>query len=589
MRRKPIAFMMASILSFSTLFSQAAIPAAAAGQAATELEAPATDQRASTTISADSEKTATETQPEDPMKPDNAGSQTENQTGADNTMEKTEPTIDQEPRFSARDFSKRSSQSKGPYLSTTYTHADAFDGMTIYNGIDVSYYQGKINWEKVRDAGTDFAFIRAGYRGYSTGTLVTDNSFAANVEGALKAGISVGLYFYTEAVNTKEAIEEANYCLDLAKDYKINFPIVFDFELTNTAGRLVKAKLSKSAATANCKAFCETIQAAGYTPMIYANRNDLMNKIDGASLSKSFPIWLAQYASKPTYTGSYQFWQYTSEGKVNGVSGPVDCNFWYSNKAIESEPFARTATACSLKTSNISKVADKTYSGKAFKPSPTVTLDGKKLTKGTDYSLSYKNNQEVGTATITVKAKGLYTGSKSVTFKILPKKMTAIKKKLYSSQIHFTWAQNTSADGYQIFRKNTFGEDTAYTKIKTYKKNTKLAYKDKNLLEDHEYYYRFRSFKTVNGKKYYSGYKEFTLSTTNQKGKTAYAAKAAKLYQTPDVTGFLMAKIPKKASFTYLGRTYLTEDTFFYHVTYYQNNVGYTGYLPSDTVINFLK
>lgn len=546
MKQKPIAFIMASIVSFSTLFSQAA----------------------SAAISTDTGKAVTQTQPEDPM------------AGAERDIAK-------EPRFPSRNSLKGSSQSKGPYLSTTYTHADAFDGMTIYNGIDVSYYQGDINWEKVRDAGTDFVFIRAGYRGYSSGTLVTDNNFAANVEGALNAGISVGLYFYTEAINTKEAIEEANYCLDLAKDYKINFPIAYDFELTNTAGRLVKAKLSKSAATANCKAFCETIQAAGYTPMVYANRNDLINKIDGASLSKSCPIWLAQYASKPTYTGTFQFWQYSSEGKVNGVPGLVDCNFWYSNKTIESEPFARAATACSLKTSVVSKVPDKTYSGKALKPSPTVTLDGEKLTKGTDYSLSYKNNQEVGTATITIKAKGLYTGSKSVTFKILPKKMTSIKKKQYNNQINFTWVQNASADGYQIFRKDTYGEDTSYTKIKTYKKNTKLAYNDKNLLEDHEYYYRFRSFKTVNGKKYYSGYKEFTLSTTNPKGKTAYATKAARLYQTPDVTGFLMAKIPKKADFSYLGRTYLTEDTFFYHVTFYQNNVGYTGYLPSDTVIKF--
>lgn len=586
MKQKPIAFIMASILSFSTLFSHAAITATAANTADstnTGLEPSApSGQTPSPAISAGDKKAATQAQPEDPMEPKDS-------TEPNSSMEDSWQYMAGEPRFPSRDSSKGSSQSKGPYLSTTYTHADAFDGMTIYNGIDVSYYQGTINWEKVRDAGTDFAFIRAGYRGYSTGTLVTDSNFAANVEGALKAGISVGLYFYTEAISTKEAIEEANYCLNLAKDYKINFPIAFDFELTNTAGRLVKAKLSKSAATANCKAFCETIQAAGYTPMVYANRNDLINKIDGASLSKSFPIWLAQYASKPTYTGNFQFWQYSSEGKVSGVSGLVDCNFWYSNKAIESEPFARAATACSLTASVVSKVPDKTYSGKAFKPSPTVTLSGEKLKKGTDYSLSYKNNQEVGTATITVKAKGLYTGKKSVTFKILPKKMASVKKKTANNQISFTWAQNTSADGYQIFRKDTYGEDTAYTKIKTYKKNTKLAYNDKNLLADHEYYYRLRAFKTVDGKKYYSGYKEFTLSTTNPEGKTAYATKAAKLYQTPDTTGFLMAKIPKKADFAYLGKTYLSKNTFFYHVTYYQNNVGYTGYLSSDTIIKFIK
>ena len=235
---------------------------------------------------------------------------------------------------------RKASKTEGIFDNKTYTHADVFDGMNIYNGIDVSYYNKTIDWEEVKESGVDFAIIRAGYRGYgAAGTLCTDVKFVENIEGALDAGIQVGVYYFTEAINKQEAIEEAEYCLDKIKDYDVTLPIVIDYEFPTDSsgpiGRMYKANLSKSAATNNCIAFCETIKDAGYEPMIYANKIDLATLINGTKLSQSYKIWLANYTTKTTYSNPYEYWQYTSSGSVDGITGKVDCNFWYTDTTID--------------------------------------------------------------------------------------------------------------------------------------------------------------------------------------------------------------------------------------------------------------
>ncbi len=235
---------------------------------------------------------------------------------------------------------RKASKTEGIFDNKTYTHADVFDGMNIYNGIDVSYYNKTIDWEEVKESGVDFAIIRAGYRGYgAAGTLCTDVKFVENIEGALDAGIQVGVYYFTEAINKQEAIEEAEYCLDKIKDYDVTLPIVIDYEFPTDSsgpiGRMYKANLSKSAATNNCIAFCETIKDAGYEPMIYANKSDLATLINGTKLSQSYKIWLANYTNKTTYSNPYEYWQYTSSGSVDGITGKVDCNFWYTDTTID--------------------------------------------------------------------------------------------------------------------------------------------------------------------------------------------------------------------------------------------------------------
>ena len=191
-------------------------------------------------------------------------------------------------------------------------------------GIDVSKWNGNIDWNSVKSSGAAYAIIRCGYRGSSTGALITDPKFAANISGANAAGLKVGVYFFTQAVNEKEAVEEASMVLDLVKKYKISYPIFLDVE--SSGGRA--DGIDRGTRTAVCKAFCATIQNSGYTAGVYANKTWLNSKIDAGALG-SYKIWLAQYAAAPSYSGRYNLWQYSSKGSVPGIKGNVDMNQSY--------------------------------------------------------------------------------------------------------------------------------------------------------------------------------------------------------------------------------------------------------------------
>ena len=191
-------------------------------------------------------------------------------------------------------------------------------------GIDVSKWNGTIDWTAVKNSGIDYAIIRCGYRGSSQGSLIEDPKFAANIKGATAAGLKVGVYFFTQAVDEREAVEEASMVLNQVKSYTISYPIFLDVEPSGGRGD----SISKETRTAVCKAFCQTIQNAGYTAGIYANKTWLESKLDAGSLS-AYKIWLAQYAATPTYTGRYDLWQYRSTGNVTGISGGVDMNISY--------------------------------------------------------------------------------------------------------------------------------------------------------------------------------------------------------------------------------------------------------------------
>ncbi len=216
------------------------------------------------------------------------------------------------------------------------THAKKFKGYSKIKGIDVSVFQNTINWKKVKKSGIDFAIIRVGYRGYRNGALLPDANYQVNIEGALKAGIDVGVYVYSQATTIAEAIEEANFALNCVKNYQINLPIVMDFEYASDAygntGRLYEADLTKEEATMICNAFCETVENAGYTGMVYANADLLTWDINADEIATNYPIWLAHYTDKTTYTGDYSYWQYTSRGTVSGINGYVDRNYSYLKK-----------------------------------------------------------------------------------------------------------------------------------------------------------------------------------------------------------------------------------------------------------------
>lgn len=228
-----------------------------------------------------------------------------------------------------------------------YSPRDPVGNEVIRCGIDVSSYQGNIDWAAVADAGIEFAFIRAGYRGWGTAKLVDDSYMAKNIEGALVNGIQVGIYVYSQATTAAEAEEEAQFILDRIDGYEITLPLVIDYEYAEQNGRYVgylyDAKLSKDDATAVCNAFCDKVTGAGYQAAVYANKNMLNNHLNAAQLTGT--IWLAHYATSTTYTGDYDFWQCTSSGSINGVpSENVDLDFWFDDSGAPPEmPFTDVA------------------------------------------------------------------------------------------------------------------------------------------------------------------------------------------------------------------------------------------------------
>lgn len=201
----------------------------------------------------------------------------------------------------------------------------------VQYGIDVSYYQKDIDWQAVADDGIDFAIIRVGYRGYGEGTLNEDERFWEYIEGAQAAGLDVGLYIFSQAVNAAEAREEAEFVLERIGDYDITYPIAFDWEPLNYSGSRSK-DFNYSVLTDCALAFCEVIEDAGYTPMVYLNPSFAYLRYDTARLMDAQKIiWLAHYTQKTNYLYDFQIWQYGSSGSVNGIEGRVDMDIAFVN------------------------------------------------------------------------------------------------------------------------------------------------------------------------------------------------------------------------------------------------------------------
>lgn len=208
---------------------------------------------------------------------------------------------------------------------TEMTDIKAFSGKSKF-GIDVSKWNGDIDWDKAKNAGVEFAIVRAGYRGSVTGSLVQDVYFDANMKGTAASGIPVGIYFFTQATNEVEAVEEASAVLSWVREYEITYPIFIDTEGAGGSGRA--DGLDVETRTLVCEAFCRTIENAGYDAGIYASRNWYNNNLHVEEL-EDYYIWLAEYRSVPLYQGYYRMWQYSSKGQIDGIEGNVDMNIMY--------------------------------------------------------------------------------------------------------------------------------------------------------------------------------------------------------------------------------------------------------------------
>lgn len=214
-------------------------------------------------------------------------------------------------------------------------------------GIDVSKWQGNIDWSKVAKDDVSYVFIRVGNRGLSKGTISLDPYFEKNIKGALENGIKVGIYFFSCAISEQEAIEEANFVLKHIKGYDITMPVVFDFEGFGDANNR-NYGMTKGRITDCCIAFQNIIKANGYGCLLYGSEYYLPKKFDFERLTD--PIWVAKYASKETpicdekykpsisgYDDRIAIWQYASCGRVDGISGNVDMNYMYIDVSTDGD------------------------------------------------------------------------------------------------------------------------------------------------------------------------------------------------------------------------------------------------------------
>ena len=190
------------------------------------------------------------------------------------------------------------------------------------SGIDVSYHQGDIDWEQVKASGIEFVMMRVGYRGYGeSGKLVEDTNFQANIRGASDAGLKIGVYFFSQALNLAEVEEEVDFLLERNEGWEIAMPVVYDWEYVSDEART--ANMDARTLTDCSRHFCELVEEAGYQPMIYFNRNQAAHLLHLEELT-DYPFWLAAYTDRMGFAYKVDMWQYTDNGRVPGIEGPVD-------------------------------------------------------------------------------------------------------------------------------------------------------------------------------------------------------------------------------------------------------------------------
>ena len=209
------------------------------------------------------------------------------------------------------------------------------DDYEVLRGIDVSEHQHEIDWEEVAASGVDFAFIRVGRRGYSAGAIVEDEFFKANMDGALASGIPVGVYFFSQAINVQEAIEEAEFVLELLEPYqgRITLPVVYDWEKIYEDTTARTAGLDSAILSDCAVAFCEMVKNAGYTPAVYFNRHTGYYGLDLPRMT-DYEFWFAlPGADWPSFYYAVDIWQYSFTESVPGISGEIDMNLMFRPKS----------------------------------------------------------------------------------------------------------------------------------------------------------------------------------------------------------------------------------------------------------------
>ena len=392
------------------------------------------------------------------------------------------------------------------YVSASYIKLQA-----IEKGIDVSKWNGDIDWNKVKSDGIDYVIIRGGF-----GNSSIDPKFKSHIEGASNAGLKVGVYWFSYATSVSKAKEEAAKCLSTIEPYKdkISYPVFYDFEYASVDyAKKNGINITKNLSTEMADAFLTDIKNAGYITGIYTNK-DFGDKYFESDLLYANNLWIAQYNQECTYNKPYMMWQYTETGTINDIgtsSNPAyfDMNYTYLKPTNGS--IAESKIDLSSASSN--NIDDVTYTGNPIEPNVVLTLDNKTLKLDEDYTITYSNNTSVGTGEIIINGINRYTGTKTISFKITPQTISnvSLNSKTINS-ITFSWDKIDNITGYEVYKYDEFSN--TYTLLDTISDNSINTYTDKNLTSASTYNYAIRAYKVIDKTTYYGNYSNiFTDST----------------------------------------------------------------------------
>ncbi len=417
---------------------------------------------------------------------------------------------------------------EGDYTDATYYHRSEFANYDLINGIDVSWWQGggkgstksNVNWEQAHDAGIDYVFVRVASRDTTDGSIYEDTSADAHIQGALENDINVGLYVFSQALTVKEAEEEADYVLELLDQYgwDVTMPIVMDRE-AGSYKRLTAGMLSKTKETNICNAFANVISDAGYTPMVYASASWFVNYIDQASLEENgCKIWLARYNNSTdkqvnstlTYEKlsaiNYEFWQYSSAGKVSGYSGKLDVDFWYKDTSAKTEDLTATANAAGSVTLEWSE-ADDAHMYRLYRFDPEqnkyVAIQSTADTSYTDTDLTPGETYQYKVRCYWTIGGTNYYGTYSDVLEAttLPAKVETITAdSCTATTITLSWDEIYGATGYRIYQYNP---DSAKFEKLTDVSADMTSFKVAGLASAKEQQFKVRAYKTLGGTNYW--------------------------------------------------------------------------------------
>jgi len=438
----------------------------------------------------------------------------------------------------------------------TYAHQNRFDDAIIVDGVDISYWQGDaIDWNQVKRHGMDYVFIRLGSSDFDDPTATfQDRHFEANYANASAAGLMTGIYYRSDATTVDQAVQEAQFVLNTLAGRDLDLPVVFDYEL---GGRIVDTTQMTSCALA----FLNHIQAnSSYTPMFYSYRSMMDPNFGGIGdmhlIDSKYPVWVAQYDTDiNSYNSSFIFWQYTDRGQVPGITGSVDCNFWYFDEA--DYPAAKGKKSISNATV---KLATKTYihDGQPKTPAVTVTQGGKTLIQGADYKVHYIKNTLAGDAYALIEGIGQYDGMKSVKFGVYKPLTTKnkpinVKANLRAAKttgfddIKVTWQPVPGATSYRVYYKKASASAYKYYKKVSSGDSTTLTLTD--MAKGTKYNIKVIAYGVQSSKSSFSAIKSVTtLKKVTQNKVKKYNSSKVKLswVNISGETGYQISKSTKK-------------------------------------------